>query len=89
MLSLKIDEFLSQKEKSKYWLAKQCGMSEHAIAKLCKNETTRISFDTLEKICKVFDCTPNDIIISDDPQIQRLLTYQAKLNELQNKSGTD
>lgn len=87
MLSFKIDELLSQKNKSKYWLAKQCDMSEHAIGKLCKNETSRIEIVTIEKICKVLECTPNDILVSDDPQMQRLLLYSSKLNKLQNTKG--
>lgn len=66
MLSFKINELLLQKGKTKYWLAKQCGMSAHAIGKLCKNETTRIEVATIEKICKVLECTPNDIFTSDD-----------------------
>ena len=87
MLSFKIDEILSKQGKSRYWLSRQTGISENALGKLCRNQTSRIEFDTVEKICKVLDCTPNDIIVSDDPQMQRLLTYNSKMNN-KNKSDT-
>lgn len=73
MLSFKIDKILSQKNKSRYWLSKQTGISENALGKLCRNQTSRIEFDTVEKICKALKCTPNDIISSDDPKIQQML----------------
>ena len=87
MLSFKIDEILSKQGKSRYWLSRQTGISENALGKLCRKQTSRIEFDTVEKICKVLDCTPNDIIVSDDPQMQRLLTYSSKINN-KNKSDT-
>lgn len=91
MLLFKIDEILTQQNKSRYWLSKQTGISENALGKLCRNETSRIEFETIEKICKSLECTPNDIIISDDTQMQRLLSYASKLNQLKNKdkSGTE
>ena len=79
MLSFQqIDKILSQQNKSRYWLAKQTGISANALGKLCRNETLRIEFETLEKICKTLQCTPNDIISSDDPQMQQLLTSARK-----------
>ena len=61
-----------------------------AACNLYNGKTERIYFETLERICKVLECTPNDIIVSDDPQIQRLLVYQSSLNSLSNdKSDTE
>lgn len=39
------------------------GISFGAAEKLYKGETVRIAFDTLEAICNVFNCTPNDIFV--------------------------
>lgn len=75
MLSLRVNEILSEKDKTPYWLSKQTGISPNNIGKICNGETTNIRFDTIEKICKALDCTPNDIIVSDDPQMKRLLAY--------------
>lgn len=85
MIKVIIDDILKQKGKTRYWLAKQCNISQNNMAKICNNETNSIKFDTMEKICKVLECSPNDIIVSDDPQMQRLFAYAYML---QNKGGT-
>ena len=84
-MRFKIDNILKERKLSRYQLSKQTGISEHALGRICRNETSSIEFSTIEKICKALNCTPNDIIIFDDPQLQRLLTYQTKLSELSNK----
>ncbi|MGN0329136.1 MAG: helix-turn-helix domain-containing protein [Lachnospira sp.] len=86
MISLRVNEILKKKGLTPYWLGKQTGISQNNILKICNSETSTIRFDTLEKICKVLDCTPNDIFYSNDPQIQRLLSYANKINELYNKT---
>lgn len=87
MLSLKINEILEQQGKTPYWLGKQTGISQNNIGKICNGETSTIRFDTIEKICKVLNCSINDIFTTDDPQMKRLLVYKSKINELQkNKS---
>lgn len=84
MLKLKVKEVLESQNKTPYWLSKQTGISPNNIGKICNGETVNIRFDTLEKICKALDCTPNDIIISDDPQMKRLLAYAFNLSNLSN-----
>lgn len=88
MLTLKINEILKDKGKTPYWLSKQTGISPNNMGKICNGETTNIRFDTMEKICKALECTPNDIIISDDPKMKRLFAYYTKVNELSQKDGT-
>lgn len=82
-MRFKIDDILKERNTSRYQLAKQTGISEQALGRICRNETSSIEFNTLEKICKALNCTPNDIIIFDDPQLQRLFAYQSKFIELQ------
>lgn len=73
MLSLKINILLEQQNKTPYWLGKQTGISQNNIGKICNGETSTIRFDTIEKICKTLNCSINDLFVSDDPQMQRLL----------------
>ena len=78
MLSLKINKIIQEQNKSMYWLSKQTGIAPHQIAKICKSQTSRIEFDTLEKICKVLNCSINDLFESDDPQMTQLLASYEK-----------
>lgn len=92
MLSLRIDEILREQGKTPYWLSKQTGISPNNIGKICNGETTTIRFDTLEKICKTLNCSIDDLFITNDPQLERLLTYQKELTPIFtkiNKSDTE
>ena len=89
MLSLKINKILEKQGKTPYWLGKQTGISQNNILKICNGETSTIRFDTLEKICKALNCSINDLFITNDPQMQRLLTYASKINEVNNKNKSD
>ena len=62
MIYIRVNELLKQKKKSKYWLVKHMGSGYQAVSNLMNNETTGIKFETLEKLCKLLNCTPNDII---------------------------
>lgn len=81
MLSLRIDKLLSEKNRTAYWLSKQTGISPNNIGKICNGETSTIRFDTIEKICKVLECSINDLFESDDPKMQRLLYYDSFLSK--------
>lgn len=62
MVYINLKAVLKQNNRSKYWLIKHTELSFQTISNLANNETSGIKFDTLEKICKALDCTPNDII---------------------------
>ena len=89
MLSLRTNKILEKKGLTPYWLGKQTGISQNNILKICNGETSTIRFDTIEKICKALECSINDLFESDDPQMQRLLAYTSKINELNNKDKSD
>ena len=62
-MKIVINELLRQKDKTRYWLAKEIGVTYPNIMKLCNNKTESIKFDILEKICVLLECTPNDVCI--------------------------
>ena len=86
---LRVNKILEKKGLTPYWLGKQTGISQNNILKICNGETSTIRFDTIEKICKALECSINDLFESDNPQMNRLLTYTSKINELNNKDKSD
>lgn len=81
MLKISIKEKLSEKKLNKNQFAKLMQIGYPAACALYDGSTTKISFSTLENICKVLECTPNEILVSDDPHLQRMLAYASKLNK--------
>ena len=41
-------------------------MGRTTLYRLYNNELTRIDFASLERLCKLLDCTPGDIILYED-----------------------
>ena len=79
-MKLSIQNKLKEKNMSRYELAKKINVTYPTIDKIYKGESTAIK---LESICKVLDCSPNEILVSEDPQVARLLTYHYLLSNNQ------
>ena len=62
MLRITIDKVLADRNKTIYWLANKTELNYTGLLRLCKNQTSKISFDYIEKICIALECTPSDII---------------------------
>lgn len=65
-MKLSIKNKLDEKSISRYELAKRIGVTYPTIDKIYKGESTAIKFETLQDLCEVLDCTPNDILIFDE-----------------------
>lgn len=61
MVKLRLEEVLKEKNRTKYWLSKQTGISQGNISRMCNNKTTSINFEVLGKILYYLECTPNDL----------------------------
>ncbi len=61
MIKLNIKEVLKKQGKTKYWLVKNMEMGYQTIDAMMNNKTKGIRFETIEKLCKVLECTPNDL----------------------------
>lgn len=66
MLKINIKDRLDASGLNKNRFAKECKIGYPAACALYDGKTTSIRFDTLEAICKTLNCTPNDILVSDD-----------------------
>lgn len=45
---------------------KKIDLARSTLYRLYNNEATRIDFDSIEKLCKLLNCTPNDLFIISD-----------------------
>lgn len=73
MIHIKINEQLDKKEKTIYWLSKECKCNYANLKKLAANDTDSIKFSLLETICKVLQCDLIDImeLVKDDNKINK------------------
>lgn len=60
-MKLRILDILKEKEKTKYWLYIQLGLSYQNFNKLVNNQTTGIKFENLQALCDILECTPNEL----------------------------
>ena len=88
-MQIDIKQKLEENHMTRYELAKRIGVTYPTIDNIYKGTSTSIKFEILEAICKELNCSPIDILVSDDPQMQRLLAYTSKINEVNNKNKSD
>lgn len=65
---------------NKHQFSKIIQLGYPATCNLYEGKTERVYFETLERICLALECTPNDILISDDPKMAQLLLNYNKNN---------
>lgn len=64
-MKLNIKPLVDEKGMNRNQLAKELKIGYKAACNLYEGSTDRIYFDTLQKLCDVLNCTPNDIIAQD------------------------
>lgn len=62
-MQVEIDKILKERNKTRYWLSKETGITYTNISNLANNKTSSIKFEVLESICEALECSPNDILI--------------------------
>ena len=60
-MKLRIQEILTEQGKTKYWLYIRLGLSYQNFNKIINNQTSGIKFRTLQSLCEILNCTPNDL----------------------------
>ncbi len=66
MIKMNVQNLLNKKGKTRYWLVKEMKTTYKTVNKLCDNTLTGLQLETIEKLCEILDCTPNDLFIFDD-----------------------
>ena len=62
MIEIRVDQLLAEHGRTFYWLAKETGISHTTLWRLKKGKALGMNLDTLEKMCRVLDCQPGDIL---------------------------
>lgn len=67
MIKLMALELLEKRGKTKYWLNRQLGMSYQNFTNMITNHTKSIKYENIEALCRLLECTPNELFqITDD-----------------------
>ena len=61
IMKTNIDTLLQYQDKTRYWLAKQLNVTYPTIMRICNNKSDSIKLSTLENMCKVLNCTLDDL----------------------------
>jgi len=68
MFQLDVEPILNKKNKNKFWLFNELNsiapMSYTNFQNLVDNRTQSIKYANLYKLCKILECTPNDILVN-------------------------
>lgn len=81
MIYVRVNEILKEKKKTKYWFIKNMEGGYQSLSHLMDNTTTGIKFETLEKMCKILECEPGDIIVR-----KKSIRKKVKKNEQTSKA---
>lgn len=66
MIKMNVQNLLNEKGKTRYWLVKEMQTTYKTVNKLCDNTLTGLQLETIEKLCEILDCTPDDLFILED-----------------------
>ncbi len=72
MLKNHLSKLMGEKRYSIVEVSRKTGLTTSTISNLYNDKVKRLDFDTLEKLCKLFNCQPNDLFeyIPDEIQTQ-------------------
>jgi putative transcriptional regulator len=88
-MKLNIQDKLKEKNMTRYELAKRINVTYPTIQSIYKGDSTSIKFEILENICKTLECSPNEIIITDDPDLRRIYANYSHTKNFIKKDDTN
>lgn len=69
MIIIRLNELIQKEERPVKWVSNKTGIAYSTIIKLNNNETSSISFDVIDKLCKLFKCEVQELIeFKDDSE---------------------
>lgn len=64
-IHIRVDVVLAQRKMKAKELAKELGATEGQLSKLRNGHMSGIKFETLDKLCRILECTPGDLLEFD------------------------
>lgn len=61
MLKNHLSKLMGEKRYTIVEVSRKTGLTTSTISNLYNDKVKRLDFDTLEKLCKLFNCQPNDL----------------------------
>lgn len=63
---MNIDKLLEKQGKTRYWLAKQIGVSYPTMVRMSQGEAQKITLETIYKMVEVLECSFDDLFKIDN-----------------------
>lgn len=63
LIKLNVQYLLDSKKKTRYWLVKHMDSNYETINRICDNNAVALQLETIEKLCNILNCSPNDLFI--------------------------
>jgi putative transcriptional regulator len=60
---MNVEQLLQQKKKTRYWLVKEMQTTYKTVNRICDNSLTGLQLETIEKLCAILECEPNDLFV--------------------------
>ena len=70
MINMNVQQLLDKKGKTRYWLVKQMQTTYKTVNKICDNTLTGLHLETIEKLCQILECTPDDLFTITNDNIK-------------------
>ena len=70
MLKNHLSKLMGEKRYTIIEVSRKTGLTTSTISNLYNDKVKRLDFDTLEKLCKLFNCQPNDLFEYIPDEIQ-------------------
>ncbi|MBR4051059.1 MAG: helix-turn-helix transcriptional regulator [Clostridia bacterium] len=66
MIKMNVQKLLDEKHRTRYWLVKEMQTTYKTVNKICDNTLTGLQLETIEKLCEILECQPNDLFIFEE-----------------------
>jgi len=63
MIKLDVQNLLNKRNRTRYWLVKHMDSNYETVNRLCDYRSVAVKLETIEKLCTLLECTPNDLFV--------------------------